>query len=340
MKIKAYMLYGFAIMSLGILALISTEIQGSSANKIHNNLMVMGYAKIYEALAGGDYAEISHDGTDAYFKTDDGELVFLTDEGTNTNSYLSVKGKGTGFGVVRAYDNAEWATMYCAGGYAYFGASGSAPQGIYLENPAEVDVSTFFSAAEGETPEFKIYGYRTGDSKRALEIGVGVDAADTASFDGVSYYLHDGMVRQASIWHAYGGFEDQAETVACGVGDWNHITNAGTNLWNLDENDGITISGDVLTLTNTGDYMGTLSLSISALNGKDFHVRIYNNTQTAACGRPIGISTTGAGNEMNVAIPVYIEGTAADAIQFEIMSADGTDPDVDDGLFILTYLHD
>ena len=37
---------------------------------------------------------------------------------------------------------------------------------------------------------------------------------------------------------------------------------------------------------------------------------------------------------------IYIEATAGDDIQFEIMSADGTDPDVDDALFWITYLHD
>lgn len=154
------------------------------------------------------------------------------------------------------------------------------------------------------------------------------------------YVVNTGMNRQGAVWHGYGGFEDQAETVTCGVGDWNLITNAGNNLWNLDESDGISVAGDVFTLTNTGDYVGVLSISLSGLNGKDFHVRVYNNTQTRVEGRPIGISTTGANNEMNVCIPIYIEGTASDAFQFEIMSADGTDPVVDDGLFTLTYLHD
>ena len=148
-----------------------------------------------------------------------------------------------------------------------------------------------------------------------------------------------GHILTPVIWHAYGGFEDQAETITCGVGDWNLITNAGNNLWNLDEADGITISNDVFTLVNSGDYAGNLSLSLSSLNGKDFHVRVYNNTQVRVEGRPIGISTTGAGNEMNVCVPIYIEGTVGDTFQFEIMSADGTDPAVDDGIFIISYLH-
>ena len=281
MKIKSYILCGLAITVFGILALISTEIQGSSANKIHNNLMVMGYIQNFESVSGGDYVKISHDGTDPFFETDDGTFNFLSVETENKNTWLTVDGNGTGYGVLRSWgpSNAEQ---------------------LYLHH----------------------------------------DGTDSLFFTTAGNFVFDSMVRQASIWHAYGGFEDQAETVVCGAGDWNHITNGGTNLWNLDENDAITISGDVLTLTNTGDYMGSWSLSISAINGKDFHVRIYNNTQTAACGRPIGISTTGAGNEMNVAVPVYIEGTAADAIQFEIMSADGTDPVVDDGLFVFTYLHD
>ena len=141
------------------------------------------------------------------------------------------------------------------------------------------------------------------------------------------------------VYHAYGGFEGQAETITCGAGDWNLITNAGTNLWNIDESDGFTISSDVITITNGGDYVGSLSLSLSGLPGKDFHVRVYNVTQVAVEGRAIGISTSGAGNEVNVHLPIYIEATAGDEIQFEISSADGTDPVVDDGLFYISYLH-
>ena len=169
----------------------------------------------------------------------------------------------------------------------------------------------------------------------------GTDVVFDSRVDGTGDYLFtNGYIRPDKVWHAYGGFEDQSETITCGTGDWNHITNAGNDLWNLDESDGITITADVFDIVNGGDYEGVLSLSISALNGKDFHVRIYNNTQIRVEGRPIGISTTGANNEMNVCVPIYIEATAGDDIQIEIMSADGTDPVVDDALFVLKYLHE
>ena len=151
-----------------------------------------------------------------------------------------------------------------------------------------------------------------------------------------------GYLQLTKIWHGYGGFEGQNETVetAAATPNFVHITNAGNNLWNLDEADGITESGDVFTLVNTGDYMGTMTITVSASNGKDFHVQVYNNTQTRVEGRPIGVSSTGAGNEMNVTLPIYIEGTAGDEFQFMIACADATDAVVDDGLFVLTYLHD
>ena len=57
---------------------------------------------------------------------------------------------------------------------------------------AAYNLTIFDAASEGEIKELAIGGYRTGDALRNLEIGVGVDAADTASFDGVSNYRFDG----------------------------------------------------------------------------------------------------------------------------------------------------
>lgn len=54
-----------------------------------------------------DTVEISHNGTDAYFKTSDGYFRFETDEGTNTNSILWLKGKGTGRGYIVIQDGSD-----------------------------------------------------------------------------------------------------------------------------------------------------------------------------------------------------------------------------------------
>lgn len=54
-----------------------------------------------------DTVAISHDGTDAYFKTSDGVFIFQTDEGTNTDSILRVLGKGTGSAYLQVRDGSN-----------------------------------------------------------------------------------------------------------------------------------------------------------------------------------------------------------------------------------------
>ena len=66
---------------------------------------------------------------------------------------------------------------------------------------AAANIRCWPESTAGQTKEFEIYGYKSGDSLRKLEIGVGVDANDTASFDGVSNYLFDGTVK-ATILNA------------------------------------------------------------------------------------------------------------------------------------------
>lgn len=148
---------------------------------------------------GSDQIGIHHDNTDAYFKTTDGVFNFQTDEGTNTDTHLNVRGKGTGSGYVKVYDEARYGYFVQNGTSTFFAAvSGtlfiSAASVIHMQNAANANINCFFSSAAGETRELNIYGYKDGDAKRALEIGVGVDAADTASFDGVSNYYFDGFI--------------------------------------------------------------------------------------------------------------------------------------------------
>lgn len=151
-----------------------------------------------------------------------------------------------------------------------------------------------------------------------------------------------GMLRQGTVWHAYGGFEDQAETISITTKDeWTFITNATNTLWTGSEADGLSLSGDVMTIANSGDYYGTLSITLSGLNGKDFQIRCYNITQARAMGGWIGATTTGAGNYTNVTLPLYLECNANDKLRMEIRcTTDASDPTLRSAVFYISYLHD
>ena len=141
---------------------------------------------------GGDILSWYLDGTDAFMKWSDGQLEFQTDE-VDATTVLRIKPNGTSeVSQLDFYDtDGIRLSLYTAADRAYILSTG----GVLGINPdAAQDVYIFEDAASGETPEIKIYGFRAADAKRSLEIGVGVDAADTASFDGVSNYYFDGNV--------------------------------------------------------------------------------------------------------------------------------------------------
>jgi len=146
--------------------------------------------------------------------------------------------------------------------------------------------------------------------------------------------------RQYTSWHAFGGYEDKNYTLVCGVGTWTFVTNAINDLWSDLHSNGITMLNDEIVIANKGHYTGQVTLTISALNGKDYHIRIQNITQTKTEGYPLGISTTGAGNEMALSIPLFLDVNAGDILQMQIKSTDGTDCKLDDAVFYINYLHE
>jgi len=150
-------------------------------------------------------------------------------------------------------------------------------------------------------------------------------------------------LRLEGVWHVYGGFQDQSETITCAVADtWYHVTNATNDLWTGTESDGFSISSDVMTILNAGDYFGTLAISLSGLAGKDFEFRIYNVTDAAAEGYHIGVTTTGASNYQELVMPLYIEADAGDQFRMEVRctSVGSGDPTLVHAIFYISYLHD
>lgn len=149
-------------------------------------------------------------------------------------------------------------------------------------------------------------------------------------------------LRVEKVWHAYGGFQAKSEVInVAGAGQWAFITNAGNNLWTGSEGDGLTLSGDVMTFANGGDYFGSVSFTFSGLNGKDFLFRVYNITKAAQAGLYIGATTTGATNFTSVNLPLYLEIDAGNQLRMEVTcSTDGSDPTMKESVFYLSYLHD
>jgi hypothetical protein len=154
-----------------------------------------GHLYIYSPTTS-DYVRLYHDDTNTYLRWNDGVLILQTDEGTNSVTDIQIRGKGSQSGRLRVYDedDAEYLQFFMSLGRGYFKVTGAAPSVLMFQDTADVDITCFQNASEGETKEFKIYGYRTGDSLLSLEIGVGVDAADTASFDGPANYKFDGQI--------------------------------------------------------------------------------------------------------------------------------------------------
>jgi len=150
---------------------------------------------------GSDQIGLYHDNTNAYMKWTDGSLYLITDKGTNTNTDVSIRGKGTGRGYLNVWDedNGEYVSFRCGSGSGYLSVYGASPISLSLQNEADIPIMMFGGATSGETQELQIYGFRAGDALRSLQIGVGVDAADTASFDGVGSYYFDGNVGVGEI---------------------------------------------------------------------------------------------------------------------------------------------
>lgn len=169
------------------------------------------------------------------------------------------------------------------------------------------------------------------------------DSANYAQFetDGDLKFYGDAMLRQKNVWHAYGGFQDANYTLAVDANTWTHITNGTNNLWTGLEGDGMTLSGDVMTITNGADYVGTLSMTFSGLNGKDYQIRLYNITQATQMGYQIGATSTGNANFTNVTLPLYLEVDSSDQLRMEMRcTTDGSDPILRSAVFHLAYLHD
>ena len=149
-------------------------------------------AGVITSTQNSDTWTLTGDGSDWDIGWSDGQLNFIHDA-TNSATQLNIKPNGTSeVSALEFYDtNTANLLIYTGANRSYIrGQSGA----LGINEDAAQNVTFFESAASGETKEVIISGFRAADSLRSLEIGVGVDAADQVSFDGLSTYYFDGIL--------------------------------------------------------------------------------------------------------------------------------------------------
>jgi len=214
-----------------------------------------------------------------------------------------------------------------------------------VDNFAELDSTRIVASNEGSLQEVDLEDWIDGTTN---QITVTDDGDGTVTLSTPQDLATDSSptfnrINVSTAYHAYGGFQNKAQSITCSVQNtWYHITNGTNDLWSGTEAQGMSLSGDILTITNAGDYSGSLSMTLSGLNGKDFHIRLYNITQTAQAGYIQGVSTTGATNFTNVTLPLYIEASAGDTFRMEVQCTTAAvgNPTFEHAVFYLQYLHD
>jgi len=151
-----------------------------------------------------------------------------------------------------------------------------------------------------------------------------------------------GRVLVPAIYTAFGGFADVAEPIGDGVQNtWDMVTNATNDLWTGIEADQITMSGDTMVFTYAGHYGGTVAFTGNGLNGQDFEVCIYNVRKAAMEGFCLGVSTTGAANDIPFTMPLHMDVAAGDSLIMQMRCTSGAQTlTVEDGIFTVWYKHD
>ena len=151
-----------------------------------------------------------------------------------------------------------------------------------------------------------------------------------------------GMVRQADTWHMFGGFEDSAVVISVTQSQYSTVSNAAGDLWTGIEADGISMSGDTMTIDNPGDYFGEFSVTFTGSSGNVYKFQVYDITAGEEEGFSIAATGDGTNDYVTVTKPLYFEDvTAGRKYIMRCTNIDASnDPTVRFGAYFLTYLHD
>ena len=156
----------------------------------------------------------------------------------------------------------------------------------------------------------------------------------------IPFINRDGCSYVQNIYHVFGGFQDETETLSIDADTWTHITNAGNNLWTAMEANGFKFLDDELVVVNAGSYNGVMSITFEGGLTFDFLFRVYNVTQSVQSGYYIGETGRGVDNYANVCVPIYLEANRGDHFQFQVYEVSGNDAIFYNAIFNIAYLHE
>jgi hypothetical protein len=114
-----------------------------------------------------DTIVLSHDGSNAYIKWNDGYLNLIPDEGTNADGIVEIRGKGTGTSALHLFDQdkAEYVSIDSASGMGFIYTAGTTPGILNIMHNVPKNITCWENITSGN-PYFYLKGYESGVAAR------------------------------------------------------------------------------------------------------------------------------------------------------------------------------
>jgi len=154
-------------------------------------------------------------------------------------------------------------------------------------------------------------------------------------------YLQDGIdnLSENGLVHLFVYFGDSTVSKSYTT-SWAQLTNATDSLFIQTELVGFTMSGDTITVVNSGDYDFLGNFAFDGDNGETINMRYYNVTQTSGIPIAAAVTTRGANNFESLSVIAYAELAAGDKIVAQYKGDASGTAVFKNGVIRITRLHE
>jgi len=202
------------------------QITDSSSNECwafrqNNNIIINPSGNCIGASTTGNYIRMyapdaGFTGNYLLLESNSGnDIMSITYQGYLQYPLMRVYATTTNFATVASTPN-YGASYSISNGDGYGAIFVSIDKGSFEEfemvSGASKVISMFGGSTEGETQTYRLYGFRTGDQLRSMNMTVGADQDDSVTIDGLSTYIFDGNVSADDYLYNSEGFKGDALT--------------------------------------------------------------------------------------------------------------------------------